>query len=143
MCSYFFMSPSPFPSPSVKTATHSQAVGLGHLIKRAMPGLVQWFLRSSGSLLQELELRDGVQVGWELSCEQSIRVNMSRNGSFHGILRLLWVLFLLRPAFQFSLDSNSRSFAFLLNEKANLVGTAPGNPTVYLWDRRIHSHTKR
>lgn len=143
MFPFLYVSLPPSQPSYENCATHSQAVGLGYLIKRAMPGPVRWFLRSSGSLLKALELRDGVQVSWELSCEQSIRVLMSRNGSFHGLLRLLWVLFLLRPAFQLSLDSNSQSFAFLPNEKANLVGTVPCNITIYLWDRQIHFHTKR
>lgn len=115
---FLFISPFPHVNPSMKTdPPNSQGIGLGHLIKRATPGPLWWFLRSSDSLHEELELRNGGQMGWELSCEQSIRVHMSRKGSFQGLLKLLRVLFFLKPILQLSVDSNSQSLYYSLIKK--------------------------
>lgn len=145
MCSYFFISPFPHSNPSMKTAPpNSQGIGLGHLIKRATPGPLQWFLRSSDSLRQELELRDGGRVGRELSCEQSIGVHMSRNGSFQGLFKLLWVLFFLKPTFQLSVGSNSQPLhSSLMKKLTQWVLFLATQQSISDTDMYVHIHTQR
>lgn len=76
MCSFFFFSPPPIPLLLEKLPHFTaRGIGFGNLIKKTKPQPVQWFLGSSDSVFQELELRDGDLVVQEPSSGQRIRVN--------------------------------------------------------------------